>query len=68
MTIQAVLFDRGVWDTKHARAFLARHGMRPIKPVHKTDNYLRYRLLEPVHGARYRIVDAGQGVKYIMEY
>jgi hypothetical protein len=45
--IQAVIFEKKYWDAKSAKAFLNSHKIRPIKPVHKTTNFLRYRLKDP---------------------
>ena len=66
--IQAVLFDKSTWATTDARKFLKNHKLSPIKRVHITDNYLRYRINEPIHGAKYRMVDFGHDVKVIIEY
>ena len=45
--VQSVLFDRTKYDATEARTFLKRHRFNPIKRVHKTKNYLRYRLRDP---------------------
>lgn len=45
--IQSVLFYVDKWTAAQARQFLNRHHLVPIKPAHVTDNYRRYRLLEP---------------------
>ena len=45
--IQAVLFDKSYWTTNEARNYLNKNGYIPIKRVHTTDKYHRYRLIEP---------------------
>lgn len=45
--IQAVLFDKTKWNTTKARAKLANMKLTPIKKVHITDRYLRYRINDP---------------------
>ena len=45
--IQAVLFDKSYWTTNQARNYLNKNGYIPIKRVHTTDKYHRWRLLEP---------------------
>jgi hypothetical protein len=46
MTIQSVLFVKTAWTKERAVAWLKRHGHRYGK-VHVTENYLRYRQLDP---------------------
>lgn len=47
MEIQAVLFDITKWNTKAAKKWLAQHKLVPMKRVHKTDLFLRYRIHDP---------------------
>ena len=44
MSIQAVLFGISDWSTNDARKWLKNHNINPIKNVHKTTNFLRYRI------------------------
>ncbi len=53
--IQAVLFEKKVWDSKMARKWLKKNKMKPIKKVHKTKNLLRYRLRSPRKYKRFRM-------------
>ena len=43
--IQATLFDKLYWSTSQARDYLNKYGYHPIKRVHTTDKYHRYRLI-----------------------
>ena len=45
--IQAVIFKKTHYTPKTSRDWLNVHGIRPMKRVHTTANYLRYRILPP---------------------
>ncbi len=67
--IQALLFDGSIWKAPGARRWMKDHDYKPIKRVHKTENYLRYRLSEPDSSKTYRTIDFGDsGIKAVMEY
>lgn len=53
--IQAVLFGKNTWTTKQASNWLKSHGYHPIKKVHETVNYYRYRINEPEKYNKLRI-------------
>lgn len=63
--MQAILFDKRYWNQSGARKWMQRLNIKPIKQVHITDNYLRYRLRPPVRGGRYRTIHLGNHVKAI---
>jgi hypothetical protein len=46
-SIHSVIFDSSVWDTTTAKQWLKDHRLTPIKRVHRTNNTLRYRLIDP---------------------
>jgi len=54
--IQALLFDQKHWTTDTARKWMQDHNYDPIKRVHKTTKYLRYRLKEPSNRKLYRFI------------
>lgn len=66
--IQAILFDDSLYDTKKALQWLRKHNYTPIKRVHRTNNYLRYRLVEPNDTDRYRTKKITDGIKFIIGY
>jgi|ERR1700744_3905187 len=68
MSIQAILFDRNYWTDRKARSWLQSHNHIPIKPVHTTSNFLRYRLSEPNSRTRYRTIILGNRIKAIIGY
>lgn len=47
MLVHTIAFDKNKWTTDEARAWLRSHKYKPIKNVHKTTNYLRYRIRDP---------------------
>lgn len=62
--LQAVLFDKNYWTKSKASSWLADHKYKPIKPVHVTNNYLRYRLKHP-DDSEYRIINLGKNIKAV---
>lgn len=47
MKKQAILFKRDLFTTTQARKILKKMKIKPLKRVHITKQYLRYRLLDP---------------------
>jgi len=65
MEIQSVLFDKNIYNTKTARQFLKYYKITPIKRVHITKSYLRYRISPPEKYKFLRIKKIKTGVKFI---
>lgn len=64
--IQAVLFDKRYgWTAPDAKRWLKRNEYKPIKPVHKTTNFLRYRIHRP-NATRYVMKKADGGVQFVI--
>jgi hypothetical protein len=66
--IQAVLFSRNNFNTRRARQWLRQHNLVPIKRVHKTPGYLRYRIMEPDSAASYSTKKVKEGIKIVLMY
>lgn len=64
--IQAFLFDKNYYNTKSAARWLAFHGKIPIKSVHTTNNYYRYRMIEPVKYGKYRTIYIDKGIMAVV--
>lgn len=64
--IQAVLFDKSLWSDEMARGWLKRHKLKPIKKVHITDNYLRYRIRSPIIYSKFSITKESGGVRFVL--
>lgn len=45
--IQSVVFDINYWKTNTARNWLKKHNLNPVNRVHKINNTLRYRIIDP---------------------
>jgi hypothetical protein len=52
--LQGILFDKTYWSEAATQTFLSKHNLHPIKPVHITAKYYRYRLRNPIKGVAYR--------------
>lgn len=65
MNLQAIIFDKHIYSAASARTWLKRRGFVPIKRVHKTANYLRYRLVEPNPAYKYKMITLADGVKAV---
>jgi len=66
MNIQAVLFDKTIYDTEMARKWLKHHKMYAIKKVHETANKLRYRIRQPDKKYRYITKTLDNGVEAVI--
>lgn len=66
--IQAVLFDNKFYNTTDARKWLKKNNYKPIKKVHKTKNYLRYRIRKPKKNKNYRFINFGKNISAIIEF
>lgn len=53
MLIHTIAFDNRKWTPTTARKWLKDHNEVAIKPVHKTLNWLRYRLRDPAMFKRF---------------
>ena len=66
--IQAALFNKDYWNTNQARAYSKENGKKPIKRVHTTDNYHRYRLIEPDYNKYHYLFKRGKNhIDYIIQ-
>ena len=60
--IQAVLIDKHVYNLKQADSIIKRNGWKPIKKVHITENYYRYRLHNPSNKYEYKTKEVKKGI------
>ena len=47
MEVHTIAFNIDKWDTQKARKWLKKYNYKPIKNVHRTSNFLRYRIRHP---------------------
>lgn len=66
MTVQSILFDKHFWNQDLAESYLQLHNFKPIKDVHETLNYYRYRLAQPKKNGRYFTKKLHNGVSLII--
>jgi len=64
--VQAVIFDNKKWRTPSAARWLSAHGYRPIKRVHHTENYLRYRIRDPRKYGSFRLTKKEGGIRLVL--
>lgn len=68
-SIQSVLFDKKIFTTTEARAWLKRNDLKPIKRVDITKNLLRYRIQNPNKFKRFRIIEVSNStVKFVIGF
>ena len=67
--IQAIIFKKTHYTKRSSANWIKYHGYKPIKKVHETVNYYRYRLKEPNEELyEYRIVPFNSGIKLVYQY
>ncbi len=47
IAFRKIYLRKKVWDKKSSKKWLKKHNYEPIKKVHETKNFLRYRLKDP---------------------
>lgn len=62
--VHSVLFNRELFNTREATKWLKKHNFKPIKRVHKTEKYLRYRIREPEY-SKYRTQEIDNGILFV---
>jgi hypothetical protein len=67
VNIQAILFDKNYFNLEDTKIYLKKHRHKPIKEVHESQNYYRYRLFEPKKGDKYFTKVVKPGIKYIIK-
>jgi len=66
---QAILFKKSHYSKRSSANWLKYHGFKPIKKVHETVNYYRYRLKEPDEELYdYKIIPINNGIKTVIQF
>lgn len=63
--LQSILFDKHLFTLPDAHYWLYKHHIKPIKAVHITENYYRFRINKPVSRYRYYAIKPEDGVVMI---
>lgn len=66
--VQSVLFDKKIWEPAPSNNWLKHHHLEPIKKVHITDDYLRYRINSPKKYKRFRTKRLSCGIKVVLGF
>lgn len=65
MNLQSVLFDKEIYTTGQAREWLEKHNIVPIKRVHTTENFYRYRIRNPKDFNRFFTKKIKYGIDFV---
>ena len=66
---QAILFKKSHYSKRSSANWLKYRGFKPIKKVHETVNYYRYRFREPDEEMYYyRLVPINNGIKMVLQF
>ena len=66
---QAIIISKEYYSLKSANEWIKSHNFKPIKKVHTTINYYRYRLKEPNENLyNYRMKHITTGIQAVIEY
>lgn len=66
--LQAILFSKQSFTPDEARKWLHQHNHHPIKRVHETTNYYRYRLRQPNKNKNHRMLHLAKNILAVNEY
>jgi hypothetical protein len=64
--IQSVLFPNDRYTSTEARAWLKKHHIIPMKRVHRTMTFFRYRIKPPEKYNRFKTI--GKEIKFVIGY
>jgi hypothetical protein len=64
--VQSVLFPHDTYTATQARAWLKLNNIRPMKKVHRTMTFLRYRIRPPERYRSFRTI--GREIRIIIGY
>jgi len=66
---QAIILKKTHYSKRSSANWLKYHGFKPIKKVHETVNYYRYRLKEPDEEIyNYRLIPINDGIKMVIQF
>jgi hypothetical protein len=66
--VTAAMFDKNRWSKQEAENWLMSHNLTPIKNVHETDNYYRYRMKNPKGYHMMRTKKLNDGINLIIGF
>jgi hypothetical protein len=66
MVVQSVIFKKDKFTKKQAESWLKKNNYKPIKHVHSTDNFHRYRIVEPNSLSNYYTQSLNNGIELVI--
>lgn len=67
--IQAILFNKYTYTINEAENFIKKYNLKPIKRVHETKKFYRYRLIKPDGKIyNYRLKKINDDISFIFQY
>jgi len=63
--IQSIIFNKKYYYPNDTKEVLNNLKIKPIKDIHETKNYYRYRINNPNKDKKYRTYDTGYGIKIV---
>lgn len=66
--IQSIIFNKEYWTQSEANNWLKKHNRHPIKAVHETKHFYRYRIKRPSGFKRYITKKLDNGIELIIGY
>lgn len=66
--IQAILFDRELWDPVRAFNWLNEHNLRSMEKFHVTKKKIRFRMADPSGFSRLRTKNIGHGIQFVFGF
>lgn len=67
--IQSVIFDKLFFLPNESKKWLKKHNIKPIKKMHETAYFYRYRVKNPNYTKnRYYTLHVEPGIKFIISY
>jgi hypothetical protein len=68
--IHSILFDKYYWPNSKDRLYYIRHhfNLEPIKRVHTTERYYRYRIVDPKLFKKFRTIHLNNNITVVLGY
>lgn len=67
MKVQSILFDRNLWTQQKAKKWLMNHDYIYPK-IDITENFFRFRQKVPDKNKRYRTINIGRGIEFVLMF
>lgn len=65
--IQSIMFPKSKYTSESSFNWLQKHNMKPLKKVHETENYYRYRIEKPNKNNKYYTMKIKHGIQLVIQ-